>query len=1040
MAGPLTAAGATQEPSEYATLSMDRAITGIWTQRSPLRDADVPYLYGKFYSASRFDSLIDGLNREVTSRLTTARRPGSSVYNSNTFPAINSFYPWKYIQNGAEVLRVLADGQDGKIYDATAGQKTTLFTKSSGAGKARFLGVNAELFIGDGVEQKKLLQSTKTWSANTKYTVGDFIIDTNGNIQSFQAEAVNLTISSVAVVSSTIAGGYTKTFLVVTLGSSAPVMQTNQPVIFTGLTTYTALNGQTFTYRNIASVWSLNLTANQIAFEYAASVYAQTADTGTAATFVEYDSSGNNLTGISGSSAPTWSTTQLATTQDGTVGAGVTWMCFGSPLQDWGVAAPTSAPTVTPGTGVKLWQPNTVQGSTQNCSVIVDANGSYQVVVSNGGTTGNQPPNWSTGLGSLTYDNTVTWRNIGTQSTWLGNYVYTMSDVVILDNNGNLQWATKMNYGPLISAVIYAAGVKYSTAGPCTVNGGTGSVRIDEYLNADGSVLAIEIDNPGDGYASSNLSTNVGTVDTTNNGYGLTVSIVAGRKTSNVQPTWNQAIGGTTTDNNVTWINLGPGTQLANGTVQYAYSYHCIDGTVTTASDTVYVLYGALGPAGGLMRQVTVKGTTNLQVDQIWIWRTAQGQSTLVYCDAIPNPGTASNVVYNDIISDTSTAGQQALIPQIVAPIANEADPPLTGITAPVYHLQRVWAIVDNQVVYSAGPDAVTGNGNTQWPALNNIPYPEQPIRLIPFTVNNGGLLVMTTSHVYVILGTGTATNPFYTTMYMPNVGIMSYDALDIVGSTLYLMTNKGKFVSLDPSAGYTEAGFPIGDQFTKVTTGGISSALYNPSSTFVTWHEQSSGDTAIYVADGSVGWFRFSPVASPESGYMWSPRAAIAGGTSAVQSVEVSPGNSKLLIAPASSGPILFRDSTTNADNGTAYPSWDVKGNIVLCQSGEVAEIAHIALKSTAVGARPTVSILLGEITPTTSQPFEPLSITSADPPNLPKSTTIYSDRYTALQNGVCPKCDNFQLKIDYGTQNFPDELLMFSVYGAKHAERRQQ
>jgi hypothetical protein len=79
MPGPLQAAGASPEPSEYAPLTMDRYITGLWTQRSPLRDADVPYLYTKFYSASRFDSLIDGLNREVTSRLTIARRPGNVV-------------------------------------------------------------------------------------------------------------------------------------------------------------------------------------------------------------------------------------------------------------------------------------------------------------------------------------------------------------------------------------------------------------------------------------------------------------------------------------------------------------------------------------------------------------------------------------------------------------------------------------------------------------------------------------------------------------------------------------------------------------------------------------------------------------------------------------------------------------------------------------------------------------------------------------------------------------------------------------------------
>jgi hypothetical protein len=171
-----------------------------------------------------------------------------------------------------------------------------------------------------------------------------------------------------------------------------------------------------------------------------------------------------------------------------------------------------------------------------------------------------------------------------------------------------------------------------------------------------------------------------------------------------------------------------------------------------------------------------------------------------------------------------------------------------------------------------------------------------------------------------------------------------------------------------------------------------------------------------------------------------------IQGGTSAVQSIETSPGVSQLLIGPAAGtpGPILFRDSSVNADwtGGAyvAYPSWDVKGNIVLCQSGEVAEIAHVGLKSVAVGARPSVSLLLGEIAPTTAVPFETLAITSNDPPDLPASQTLFSDRYSALQNGVCPKCDNFQLKVDYGVQNVPDELLMFSVYGAKHAERKQQ
>ena len=277
----------------------------------------------------------------------------------------------------------------------------------------------------------------------------------------------------------------------------------------------------------------------------------------------------------------------------------------------------------------------------------------------------------------------------------------------------------------------------------------------------------------------------------------------------------------------------------------------------------------------------------------------------------------------------------------------------------------------------------------------------------------------------------------------MANVGLLGYWAEDVVGTTPWVFTSKNKFMALDPGGGYKEYGYPIGDQFLNVTTGMQNTgAIYSAAGTYVSWHEQSSGDTGVYVADGAYGWFRLSPVSAPEDGFVWSPRRIIQGGTSAVQSVEVSPGITNLLIAPASSGPILKRDAMVSADNGTAFESYMTMGNIVLCQSGEVAEIAHIALKSTAINGatKPVVSILLGETSASAAMPFDVLSITSADPPNLPASTTLWSDRYTALQNGKTPKCDNFQLNIDYGAQAYADELLNFSIYGAKHAERRQQ
>jgi hypothetical protein len=104
--------------------------------------------------------------------------------------------------------------------------------------------------------------------------------------------------------------------------------------------------------------------------------------------------------------------------------------------------------------------------------------------------------------------------------------------------------------------------------------------------------------------------------------------------------------------------------------------------------------------------------------------------------------------------------------------------------------------------------------------------------------------------------------------------------------------------------------------------------------------------------------------------------------------------------------------------------------------------------LKSVAVGARPQVSVLLDEIAAgvtvggrTTAWDLLPLDTGhSEDPPNLPPSVSMYSDRYKANVKGVAPKCHNFLMKVDYGTQNDPDELLKFAIYGATFKERRQQ
>lgn len=979
MAGPLTGAGAAPEPTEYATLPMDRYITGLWTQRSLLRDADVPYLYGKFYSASRYDSLCDGLNRELSAELTLDRAAGATPYWAGYPDAYaNSFYSYKWIQDGIEQLNVLVDGQSD-IWNATPGIQNRLFNKIT-TNKTRFVGVNTELFFTDGINKKKWLRAGKAWGDAKKFTVGNYIIDTNGNIQSFLNQATTLTITNLEIVSKILDVFVGEQFVIVTLSSDAPKFPALQLIALSGITnpTFAFLDGISFSFQNIEPGWNLGLGSNQFAFNITHAPIASAATSGTVTTSLIVDSKGNNLTGVTGGSQPAWNPTAGTITQDGTV----TWYNYGSPLQDWTQTAPTEAllinNPVNIGYGYMYWAATLdLSGYVNNAFAVLDSNRSFQVATVTAGSTGPNQPQWNTALGGKTNDGDIVWMNVGTPANWLSGFQYGTSITCILDSNGNLQFTTD-----------YFQTQTIWTAGTANTNGATDV-------------------------------------------------------TSATEPTWNNARGGTTTDTSYTWTNAGPAQQLSAGTYQYSYSYHCIDGSVTTAAPLSYIVNPVIGIAGLYKGWLEFNIPNISQIDAIWLWRTAGGQQTLVFLDSIQRPPSTSltNISYFDVIPDTSTLGQQALIPQIPAPISKQNDAPPDGMTAPVYHMGRIWGIVDNAVVYSGGPDTITGNGNTSFPPLNSFPFQEQPIKIRPITIQGGGTIVYTTTSTYLIPGFGTQQQPFsQPQVYMGGVGIMSYDAEEIVGSTSYLFTTKRKFCSLDPSAGYIECGYPIGDQFTRVTTGGINAALYNPASTFVTWHEASSGDTAIYVCDGNVGWFRYSPISTPESGYVWSPRRAVVGGTSAVQSVETSPGINSMLIGPSAGGPILMRDTSTNQDNGTPYPSWFTIGNITLCESGQIAEVAHIALKSPAVGARPSVSVLFGELFATPDVPFDQLQITGNDPPDLPASVTMYSNRYAALQNGVAPLCDNFQFKVDYGIQNFPDRLLKHSIYGAHHEERRQQ
>src|SRR6185437_8487249 len=121
--------------------------------------------------------------------------------------------------------------------------------------------------------------------------------------------------------------------------------------------------------------------------------------------------------------------------------------------------------------------------------------------------------------------------------------------------------------------------------------------------------------------------------------------------------------------------------------------------------------------------------------------------------------------------------------------------------------------------------------------------------------------------------------------------GLLNYNAFDINGTTLYLLTSDRQMVSLDLSSGASEVGFAIGDQFDHTN--------WDPTTANVTWHISGSADKGLYVSDNSTGWFRMYPTPAPETGLTWAPFASLQGGCSMIQSVETVPGSHQLLVGP---------------------------------------------------------------------------------------------------------------------------------------------
>lgn len=1017
------AGGQPSKPARFGVLWHNNFYLGVVTQRNPLHSF-LQHIEEEFYGNQ--PCLIDGLNTEISTKLTIIRRPGSSVYNSITIPqAINRFYENRVSVFNAsqttttETIQVLADTLS-TVRDVTGpSTNKVVFTKAVGAGSTFFQSVGNELFFSDGPEQKKLITPNLIWAANQTFNTGNQILDSNGNLQIVQGTGT-ASITEIEVVSTTlgVVGGPTLYYLKITFSSDVFWTQATS-VSFSGIGTYTTLNNQTQTV--VVDPTYLTPSATVAYFTTAATAtYGPTADTGTAT------STNSTGSGLSGSTVPTWNASIGGFTTDNQL----TWQNFGPPLYNWATSSPTLAPTITPAPGNRYWSPNT---SLPTFYSVMTAEGQVQYVLS-AGITGQILPVWNTQVPSsttpyptATQDGSVQWSNVGAPGSWSPSTTFYGC---IIDSNNNLQ---------------------------ATIGGMTGSTV----------------------------------------------------------PVWNTTIGGDTTDGAATWVCLGPASIISSGALYYAYSWVSTDGSVTTASPFAFQNYGTfvLGPANNAIAIISGSFPSDPQITQAWIWRSVNGgsSSNLFFDSSVPNPtpGTSSNWAFTDVLPDTF------LNELIEAPIDGQNNPPPVGLTAIAYHLNRLWGALGN-IVFNSQTSGIVGNPYTSWDPQSFFQFPSNVIRLWP---TSNGLIVFTVSDMYIIQGLGDSSSSFFSTPLLQGIGLGNYDGFAVNGAIAYLYTTDNQVCSIDPSSGFSEVGFPIGDQFGP--NNGTES--FFPSSAFLTWHFDGSAEKALYVSDRAGNWWRMLPTPAPETSgsVTWCPQAKTSAAFSAVQSVETSPGVHTLLLGPSSSGPILQRDPSVYTDNGAAYEAFSVIGSLVLAQPGQLAYAKLITTDSVAIGTPLTLEVQLDEISgitgitpgpvavdfggdsyqvgdvisinqvsilgratggtaqvtgisgagsgPVTSLQlltpgknyftaigvattgghgsgltvnivagglFEDLTLSVPDPTQLSPSITINAQRFYLSQTQQPAVCRHMQIAVEFGTDAVKNELLSLTLYGSYEQE----
>lgn len=400
-------------------------------------------------------------------------------------------------------------------------------------------------------------------------------------------------------------------------------------------------------------------------------------------------------------------------------------------------------------------------------------------------------------------------------------------------------------------------------------------------------------------------------------------------------------------------------------------------------------------------------GSADPQATNIDIYRTDDGGAIYYYLATVSNPGAGNTWSYTDSTADSG------LNNDLIAPVADQNNPPPSGMSLLTWYAGRLWGASGNTLYYSGGPDTLNGVGEEAWPPAYNFTVPGNITALL---ATPDGLIVFTYGDAYALTGTSIAT---FTVpiLWQANYGVANQNQVTQDGGNTFILTTQNQLYNIQAGStggSVSALSFIVQDQLTALV----------PSNCYLAVH-RSGVDEGVFLSDGSTNLWRYSQVASA-----WDPVYQPVGGVGAISSIEMGNDTWRFLMGRAAGvGYILERDLNTFSDDGTAYPAWAIVGSLSVAPPRQVANIASVLTQLTAVGTYPTISVLLNEIADTGSFPatFVPLPNPVPDPPQLPPSQTLWTRRhdFKAAQSPLSGHVSHMQIKVTFAIEAAANELL---------------